>query len=93
MNNNEIAKKVVDRMLETIKAEGVLPWAKPWTSGSRSVEIIDGWTEITVPVQHWSRSGRPYTGINPLLLNFSGKVPLPREILNTSSRRLFTISH
>lgn len=74
MNNNEIAKKVVDRMLETIEAEGIMPWSKPWTTGSRSVEIIDGWTEITVPVQHWSRSGKPYTGINPMLLELSGKM-------------------
>ena len=73
MNNNEIAKKVVDRMLETIEKEGVLPWAKPWTTGTRSVEVIDGYTTVTVPVQHWSRSGRPYQGINNLLLNMAGK--------------------
>ena len=73
MNNNEIAKKVVDRMLDTIQAEGVLPWTKPWTTGSRSVEVIDGWTTVTVPVTHWSRNGKPYQGINPLLLNFAGK--------------------
>ncbi len=73
MNNNEIAKKVVDRMLETIKAEGVLPWAKPWKNGRESVKVLDGYTEITIPVQHWSRSGKPYQGINPLLLDFYGK--------------------
>lgn len=73
MNNNEIAKKVVDRMLETIKAEGVLPWTKPWNTGKPSARVIDGYTEITVPATHWSRSGKLYQGINPLLLNFYGK--------------------
>lgn len=74
MNNNEIAKKIVDRMLETIKAEGVLPWTKPWTAGKESVRVIDGYTEITIPVKFWSRSGKPYQGINVLLLPMSGHV-------------------
>lgn len=74
MNNTETAKKLVDRMLETIEKEGVLPWTKPWTTrGPRSVEVIDGYTTVTVPVQHWSRSGKPYQGINNLLLNMAGK--------------------
>lgn len=72
MNNNEIAKKVVDRMLETIQTEGVLPWTKPWTTDKESVRVIDGYTEITVPVKFWSRSGKPYQGINVLLLAMSG---------------------
>lgn len=74
MNNNEIAKKVVDRMLETIAAEGVLPWTKPWTKGEPSVQIFDGYTEVKVPVRFWSRSGKPYQGINVLLLSMSGHV-------------------
>lgn len=73
MNNQEIAKKVVDRMLETINAEGVLPWVKPWTDGKPSVQVFDGYTDVTVPVTHWSRSGKAYQGINPMLLNLSGK--------------------
>lgn len=74
MNNQEIAKKVVDRMLETIAKEGVLPWTKPWTTGGKkSVRVLDGYTEVTIPVTHWSRTGKPYQGINPMLLNLSGK--------------------
>ncbi len=73
MTNQEIARKVVDRMLETIEAEGALPWVKPWSTGKRSVEVLDGYTEITLPVTHWSRSGKPYQGINPMLLALSGK--------------------
>lgn len=72
MNNNEIAQKVVDRMLETIKAGGELPWCKPWSTGKASVQILDGYTEITVPVKFWSRSGKPYQGVNILLLSMSG---------------------
>ena len=72
MNNNEIAKRVVDRVLETINAEGTLPWTKPWKDRQNSVRVIDGYTEITVPVRFWSRSGKPYQGINVLLLAMSG---------------------
>lgn len=73
MNNKEIAQKVVDRMLETIKTEGVLPWTKPWNTGRESVKVVDGYTEISIPVTHWSRSGKAYQGINPMLLDFFGK--------------------
>lgn len=72
MNNNEIAKRVVERMLETINAEGTLPWTKPWKDRQNSVRVIDGYTEITVPVRFWSHSGKPYQGINVLLLAMSG---------------------
>ncbi|MBQ3327135.1 MAG: DUF1738 domain-containing protein [Clostridia bacterium] len=72
MNNNEIAKRVVDRMIETIDKEGVLPWAKPWKNRSNSIRVIDGYTEISVPVKFWSRSGKPYSGINTFLLAMSG---------------------
>ena len=74
MNNQEIARKTVDRMLETINANGVLPWVKPWTNGGRaSVRVIDGYTEVTIPVRHWSRSGKPYRGMNVWLLSVGGK--------------------
>lgn len=74
MNNKEIAQKTVDRMLETINATGKLPWVKPWTNGNRTtVQVLDGYTDITIPVRHWSRSGKPYNGINVWLLNLSGK--------------------
>lgn len=72
MNNNEIARKTVDRMIDQINATGYLPWTKPWTTGKRSVEVFDGYTEVTVPVRFWSRSGKPYSGINVLLLAMSG---------------------
>lgn len=72
MNNNEIAKRVVDRMLETISKEGTLPWVKPWQDRPNSIRVIDGYTEISVPVKFWSRSGKPYSGINTLLLAMSG---------------------
>lgn len=74
--NQEIAKRVVDRMVEAINTEGYLPWVKPWgrgSNGKRYVEVIDGHTEITIPVRHWSRNGRPYNGLNILLLGMSGK--------------------
>ena len=72
MNNNEIAKRVVDRMLDTIKTEGVLPWTKPWTTGGSTIRVLDGYTEVTIPVRFWSRAGKPYQGINIWLLAMSG---------------------
>lgn len=72
MNNQEIAKKVVDRMLEEIQKGGQLPWVKPW--GTRAgVKVEDGYTEIKITPKYWSRSGKPYEGVNPLLLSMSGK--------------------
>jgi len=74
MNNKELAQKTVDRMIETINTTGYLPWTKPWTNGSRSsVQILDGYTDITIPARHWSRAGKVYRGINIWLLNLSGK--------------------
>lgn len=73
MNNNEIARKTVDRLLEVIDSTGCLPWTKPWSRGSKpNVQVFDGYTEITVPVRFWSRDGKPYKGINTLLLAMSG---------------------
>ncbi len=72
MNNNEIAKRVVDRMLDTIQAEGHLPWTKPWTTSKSTIQVFDGYTEVTVPVRFWSRAGKPYRGINIWLLAMSG---------------------
>lgn len=75
MNNKEIAQKIVDKMLDTISRTGYLPWTKPWTADKqhRSVQVLEGYTTVTVPVRHWSRAGKPYNGINPLLLGMSGK--------------------
>lgn len=72
MNNNEVAKKVVDRMLEEIQKGGSLPWVKPW--GSRAgTRVENGYTEITIKPKYWSRSGKPYEGVNPLILSMTGK--------------------
>lgn len=70
MNNKDVAQKIVDRMLETMKNGGKLPWTKPWKVSGRTVRVLDGYTEITINPDFWSRSGKPYTGINPLLINF-----------------------
>lgn len=75
MNNKEVAQKVVDRMLETIRAEQVLPWTKPWSygTGERRVQVVDGYTEIEVPVNYWGRSGAAYHGVNVLTLRLFGR--------------------
>jgi len=70
--NKETAQKIVDRMLETINEGGYLPWVKPWNN-QRTIQIIDGYTEIKFPVHYWSRAGKPYHGINIDLLAMSGK--------------------
>jgi len=72
MNNQEVAKKVVDRMLEVINQGGPLPWAKPWAEKRGTATIFDGYTEIEMVPKFWSRSGKPYQGINVLLLSLSG---------------------
>ena len=73
MNNKEVAQKIVDRMLESINNGGLLPWTKPWTNEKCSVKVLDGYTTVSVPVNHWSRSGKPYQGVNIMLLNVCGK--------------------
>jgi len=73
MNNKEIAQRIVDRMLDAINAGEPLPWTKPWSTKGRSIKVTDEATTITVPVEHWSRSGKPYQGVNILLLNLLGK--------------------
>lgn len=72
MTNTDIARKIVDRMTEIIDREGYLPWAKPWSNEGAKVRVLDGETTVTVPVKFWSRSGKPYTGVNPLILELSG---------------------
>lgn len=74
MNNKETAQRIVDRMLEEINAGATLPWVKPWGKGKPTkVRVVDGVTTITIPVEHWSRSGKAYQGINNLLLDIYGK--------------------
>lgn len=72
MTNKEIAQKTVDRMVELIDKTGYLPWTKPWSDQPATTRVDDGYTEIVVPVRHWSRAGRAYSGINILTLNCSG---------------------
>lgn len=72
MTNQEIAQKIVDRMLDTISKEGKMPWTKPWNTPGRTAHVFDGYTEISIPVRFWSRSGKPYHGINTWLLSMSG---------------------
>ena len=71
MNNKEVAERIVERMLETIKKEGHLPWTKPWTDAKGKLSA-DGYTEITLTPKYWSRHGRPYDGINLLILAMTG---------------------
>ena len=71
MNNKEVATRVVERILDMVKAEGKLPWTKPWGTKA-GVEVADGYTEITWTPRFWSRHGRPYDGINVLILGMTG---------------------
>lgn len=72
MTNKDVAQKIVDRMTEVIDKEGFLPWVKPWKNDRPMIRVVDGSTTVTVPVKFWSRSGKPYTGVNPLVLALSG---------------------
>lgn len=72
MTNNDIARKIVDRMTEVIDKEGYLPWTKPWADAASVVKVDDEYITITAPVRFWSRSGKAYTGVNPHILALSG---------------------
>lgn len=72
MTNNDIAKKIVDRMTEVIDKEGYLPWTKPWADAASVVKVSDEYITVTAPVRFWSRSGKAYTGVNPHILALSG---------------------
>lgn len=74
MNNREIAERIVERMLESINANGYMPWSKPWGEAStRVTRIEDGYTEIVITPRFWSRAGKPYSGINVQLLAMTNK--------------------
>ena len=72
MTNNDIAKKIVDRMTEIIDKEGTLPWTKPWADAASVVKVDEEFVTVTSPVRFWSRSGKAYTGVNPHILALSG---------------------
>ena len=55
-SQTEIQQQITDRILEGLR-NGVIPWRKPWSTDSNSGS----------PANAISR--RPYTGINPILLD------------------------
>ena len=67
MNNKDIAKKVVDRIVDMIQTEGCLPWVKPWSRKVNTVEVIDGYKVITIYPRCWNRKGIEYKGANMYL--------------------------
>ena len=67
MNNKDVAKKVVDRIINLIESEGSLPWVKPWNKGTSLVKIVDGYKEVTIFPSSWNRKGVPYKGVNTYL--------------------------
>lgn len=54
MDRSEIEEKVTEAIIARLEA-GVAPWTKPWTSS--------GWLPTSLS------SGKPYRGINPLILS------------------------
>jgi len=54
MNRNEIESKVTDAVIARLE-QGVAPWRRPWTTA--------GWLPTSVA------TGKPYRGINTLLLS------------------------
>lgn len=57
MTKNDVYQAVTDRILEAL-AKGTVPWRKPWT----------GTDEVPTSLS----SGRPYRGVNVLLLGLAG---------------------
>lgn len=57
MTKNDVYQAVTDRILEAL-AEGTVPWRKPWT----------GTDEVPTSLS----SGKPYRGVNVLLLGLAG---------------------
>ena len=72
MNNKEIAERLVERMLESINSGGKLPWVKPWGI-CKNKQIIDGYTEVSITPKYWNRYGKPYSGINVMMMSICGK--------------------
>lgn len=67
MNNKEIAEKVVNRILETVAENGILPWVKPWNNAVQKIRISDGYVDVTIPPCAWNRNGIQYSGANTYL--------------------------
>jgi antirestriction protein ArdC len=66
MNQEEIYKRISQRIIETIEQEGVLPWRKPWKVSNGSMEHA-----IFLNSPKNLISGKPYRGINRLILSGS----------------------
>jgi antirestriction protein ArdC len=55
---NKVYQFVTERIVNAVKAGGILPWLKPWKTGSAKIKSYDG---------------KEYRGINVLLVLLSGK--------------------
>lgn len=58
-SQSELRKAITDQIVEALKAGGLPPWRRPW-GGDRNAGHP---TNVA--------SGRPYTGVNPMLLNLA----------------------
>ena len=67
MNNKEVAKKVVDRIVELVESGEALPWVKPWNRKPNTVTVVDGVKTVTVYPSAWNRRGVDYKGANTYL--------------------------
>ena len=67
MKNQEVAKKVVDRIVTMIESGKPLPWVKPWNTSRNTVTIVDGVKTITIQPNAWNRQGKQYRGVNRYL--------------------------
>lgn len=67
MNNKEVAKKVVDRIVELVESGSPLPWVKPWNRKPNTVTVKDGVKTVTVYPSAWNRRGVEYKGANTYL--------------------------
>lgn len=63
MNSKELRQMIADKFVEALNA-GTIPWRKPWARTGRK--------EYTG--QHNLATGRPYSGVNPMLLGLTAMV-------------------
>lgn len=67
MNNKEVAKKIVDRIISIIDSGEPLPWVKPWNARPATVTVVDGVKTVTITPHAWNRRGTLYKGANNYL--------------------------
>ena len=53
-SQEELRRKITDQIIESLEKCGLPPWKQPWIGGGRPANVV---------------SGKPYRGINPLLLS------------------------